>query len=534
MPEPALHARRHLRALTTQEIARDGGALHATPTIEEVRELARQFGINLGDDEAAVYRAELIATLRGLDHFMATPMEESRPTLLFPERAPGYRPRRDADPYGAWLWKCDIGGSNEGLLAGKTVSVKDNVAVAGIPLSFGSMPFDGLLADIDATVVDRCLAAGATIIGKNSLRGFTEDFGPGLNPHNPEYRSGGTSSGSAIAVAANQVDISFGGDQGGSIRNPAAYNGVLGLKPTFGLVSHFGMAFLSEPTLDHTGPMARHSDDLAKALQAVAGYDGLDPRQGREIPERFDALSNLDKGVEGMRIAVVDEGLEGADESVIEAVESAFDVFVRLGAKIAHVSIPEHNSIGMAISALSAEGSRAVFETQLFGTGVKTYYPSALIAAFHRAWEGSAKQFAPHRIKRVFAGELALRNYHGAAYAKANNVRPYYVRAYDEALLGFDVLAMPTLKTTVSKVEPQPTDPLELLKWKFDYARTIPVANTEPFNFTGHPAIAIPIGKANGLPCSLQLTGRFLADAQLIRAAYAYEHAVDWEDVLAI
>ena len=508
--------------------------MHATPTIEQIKELAASLGIILGDAEATIYQGELDETLRGIDKFIQTPMDDSRPVLLYPAREPGYRPDRDEDPYGAWLWKCDIGGSDEGLLAGKTVSFKDNVAVAGIPLTFGSMLFDGMIVDFDATIASRSLAAGAKIIGKNALRGFTDDFGPPLNPHDAGHGPGGSSSGSGVALAAKQVDISFGGDQGGSIRLPASYNGILGLKPTFGLVSHFGATYLSDPSVDHTGPMARYSEDLAKALQAVAGYDGLDPRQGREIPEHYDALSNLTNGVEGLRIAVLDEGFEGANASVKDAVMAALDVFVKLGASIERVSIPEHNTIGMPLGALGGEGSRAIFETTLFGAGAKTHYPAALIAQFHRAWTSNADNFTPGTIKGVLAGELALRNYHGAAYAKANNVRPYFVRAYDKVLSEFDMIAMPTMKITVPKAEDRPTDSLELLKWKFDYYRSIPGFNTRAANFTGHPAIAIPIGKENGLPHSLMLTGRFLADARLIQAAYAYEHSVDWEDLLAI
>ncbi len=180
------------------------------------------------------------------------------------------------------MWKCRIEGAGEGLLAGKTASYKDHIAVAGIPMSFGSFALEGFIPDFDATVVNRVLKEGGTIIGKNVMNGLSGGFGIGgaigdygrpLNPHNHDHVTGGSSAGSAAAVAAREVDISFGGDQGVSIRIPAAFSGIVGHKPTFGLLSHFGIGFGSDQSIDYTGPMARTVEDAAATLQATAASE---------------------------------------------------------------------------------------------------------------------------------------------------------------------------------------------------------------------------------------------------------------------
>src|ERR1700736_4562114 len=216
---------------------------------------------------------------------------------------------------------CHIEGAPDGLLSGKAVSYKDHIAVAGVPMSFGSFALEGFTPDFDATVVTRVLQSGGTIVGKNVMNGLSGGFGTGggigdygrpLNPHNHEHVTGGSSSGSGAAVAAGEVDISFGGDQGGSIRIPAAFCGTVGLKPTFGLISHFGICFGADHSIDYTGPMARTVADAAAALQATAGYDPYDPRQTRDVPTRIDVLGRLADGVAGLRIGVLQEGFDEA------------------------------------------------------------------------------------------------------------------------------------------------------------------------------------------------------------------------------
>ncbi len=293
--------------------------MHAVPSIEEMVDTARCLGLSLEPDEAVLLHGYLAEKLAEMDEFAQSRLDEGAPEVTFPERGRGYRPSAAEDPLNAWTWKCEIPGAQAGLLAGKTVSYKDHTAVAGMPLAYGAAPLEGFIPQIDATIVTRVLAAGGTITGKHVMDGLAGGFGLGtqgdfgrpLNPHDTAHYTGGSSSGSAVALATGEVDISFGGDQGGSIRIPAAWCGVVGLKPTFGLVSHFGIGFGSDPSIDYTGPMAKRVEDVALALQATAGYDGLDPRQTRDIPETFDALTGLDGGVKGLRIGILEEGFEG-------------------------------------------------------------------------------------------------------------------------------------------------------------------------------------------------------------------------------
>src|SRR4029077_20800196 len=240
--------------------------MYAVPDVDEVVAVAKELGIHLSPEEAVLYCKHLTEQLSQLDAFVQARIEEPRPPMASAGRTPGRRPSPREDPLNAWMWKCRIEGAAEGLLKGKTVSFKDHIAIAGMPLSFGAFALDGFIADFDATVVTRVLQAGGTIIGKNVMNGLSGGFGAGgaigdygrpLNPHNREHVTGGSSSGSGAAVAARQVDISFGGDQGGSIRSPASYCGIVGLKPTFGLISHFGLGFGWDQSIDHTGPMAR-------------------------------------------------------------------------------------------------------------------------------------------------------------------------------------------------------------------------------------------------------------------------------------
>jgi amidase len=503
--------------------------MFAMPDAEQLVEMAAGIGLRLSKAEAELYLPFLGDTLRQLDAFVQSRAEEAKPPLLFPERAPGYRPSLAEDKYQAWLWKCAIGGKDTGLLAGKTVSFKDHISVAGIPQVFTSQALEGFIPDIDATVVTRVLAAGGKVVGKHMMNGFMGDYGKPLNPHDTGRITGGSSSGSGAALAAGEVDISFGGDQGGSIRLPAAYCGVVGLKPTFGLVSHFAVGFAAEPSVDHVGPMARTVADCAAALQAVAGYDGYDPRQHRGIPESIDVLSGLDGGVRGLRIGILEEGFaEPIEPEVSAGVLAAVSRLEKLGAEVSRVSVPEHASIDSTYAALVFEGQRALVDTGFFGIGAKTYYPASVITAIDRMWRGHGDMMPPRTKLAHLIAEVSRRNYHGGVYAKAHNVRPGIVAAFDRALARVDVLALPTTRNIASDVEEVPTDPTEavLASLRRDWIRQPGAYNTKPTNYTGHPALAVPCGTVKGMPISLQLVGGMLADALLLRVGYAVERGV--------
>jgi len=495
--------------------------MYAVPDVDEVVEVARSLGIHLGPDEAAVYRKHLLEHMNALDSFVQARLDEPAPPMYSTARQPGCKPSPAEDPLNAWMWKCRIAGAADGLLARKTVSFKDHIAVAGVPMSFGSFALDGFVPDFDATVVTRVLQSGGTIVGKNVMNGLSGGFGTGgaigdygrpLNPHNHEHVTGGSSSGSGAAVAAGEVDVSFGGDQGGSIRIPAAFCGILGLKPTFGLVSHFGIGFGSDQSIDYTGPMTRTVEECAAALQATAGHDPYDQRQTRDVPSTLDVLSGLDGGVSALRIGVVQEGFDEAEVEVRDLVTAAVDVLARAGARVSKVCIPEHRQVRAAQTALSGEGALAVFKTGFYGAFTRTYYPASLLATINQMWASHADVLAPRTKMQLIAGELSRRNYNGRVYARAQNVRPTFIKAYDTALKDVDVLVMPTCPMVAPRNH-RPETFMEALEDNLSSSNSRVSSNTQPFNYTGHPALAMPVGKSSaGLPASMQLIGRFFDD----------------------
>ncbi len=517
--------------------------MYAVPDVDEVVAVAKELGIHLGPDEAVKYREYLIEQMDQLDTFVQARIEEEQPPMISPAREPGYRPSAEEDPLNAWIWKCRIEGAAGGLLAGKTVSYKDHVAVSGIPMSFGSFALEGFIPDFDATVVTRVLQEGGTIIGKNVMNGLSGGFGTGggigdygrsLNPHNHDHVTGGSSAGSAAAVAAGEVDISFGGDQGGSIRIPAAYSGTVGHKPTFGLLSHFGIGFGSDQSIDYTGPLTRTVEDAAATLQATAGYDPYDPRQTRDVPTTIEVLGGLANGISGLRIGVLDEGFDEAEPDVRDLVMAAIDVLAEAGADISKVSIPEHHDIRAVQAALTGEGALAVFKTGFFGAFTRTYYPASIITAINKLWASQADVLTPRSKLSLIASELSRRNYNGRVYAKAQNVRPTYIRAYDAALANVDLLVMPTCIMTAPKNH-TPGSYLEAVEDNLATANSKGSRNTLPFNYTGHPALALPVGKSSaGLPVSMQLVGRFFDDPLLMRAAYSYQQSTDWDKIVGV
>src|SRR5437667_10649636 len=289
------------------------------PDVDEVKAYGEALRLHLPPTEAQVMHSRPRATFDALEVFNELRLEEPRPPLRFTDRDPGYRPTEHEDPLNVFIRKCRVAGADHGPLRGKTIGLKDHISVAGVPLTFGSHLMDGYVPDFDATIVTRILDAGGTIVGKLKMEEFSWG-GPGLSgvggygrPLHPRTRdqvTGGSSSGSAAAVAGGEVDVAFGGDQGGSIRIPAAWCGIVGLLPTHGLVPHSGV-FGLEPTIDYVGPMARTVEDVATALACVAGSDGDDPRQAHvpaSVPAYTDALS---RGAGGPRIGILAGGVGG-------------------------------------------------------------------------------------------------------------------------------------------------------------------------------------------------------------------------------
>lgn len=283
------------------------------PNVDQLLELAADFGMELTEEEATAYQKAMLGSIRA--YRKIEEFAEFRPPVKYP-RTPGYRPSPEENPYNAWYWKTEIKGASTGPLAGMKVGVKDTICVAGVPMMNGAQVIEGYIPDIDATVVTRLLDAGAIIVGKTnssdhsfSSGGHTCALGPVRNPRKPTHAPGGSSKGSAAAIAAGDIELALGGDQGGSIRIPACWCGCVGLKPTYGLVPYTG-AMMIEMTLDHLGPMANNVENAARMLSVIAGPDPLDPRQRGVIPADYvrDYVPAIGKGVKGIKVAVVKEG----------------------------------------------------------------------------------------------------------------------------------------------------------------------------------------------------------------------------------
>src|SRR5271170_3153289 len=296
------------------------------PTREQLRAVARQCGLSLDDDSVDSFRALFTTYVDAYNTVAAMPDEV--PRVKYP-RTPGYRPGPEENKYNAWYYKSSVTGAREGKLKGKTVVLKDNIMLAGVPMMNGAATLAGYMPDFDATVVTRILDAGGEIVGKAHCECFCLSGGSHTNAtgavHNPRkmgYSAGGSSSGSAALVAAGEVDMAIGGDQGGSIRMPSSYCGVYGMKPTHGLVPYTGVMPI-ESTIDHTGPITATLADNALMLEVLAGADGLDPRQ--YAPKVGDYTAALKRGAKGLKIGVVKEGFGHAnsekdvDASVREA-----------------------------------------------------------------------------------------------------------------------------------------------------------------------------------------------------------------------
>ena len=495
------------------------------PSIEDLRKAATAFHLTLTPDDLASFRGltdGVIASYRRLDE-----LSEPRPAVRYP-RTTGYRPGPDENKLNAWYWKCSIKGAPSGKLAGKKFAIKDNVCVAGIPMMNGTAVLEGYIPDIDATVVTRILDAGGEIAGKAVCESLcfsggshTSDPMPVHNPHKRGYTAGGSSSGSGALVAAGEVDMAIGGDQGGSIRIPASWCGIAGHKPTYGLVPYTGV-FPIELTLDHTGPMARTVADVAVFLEAIAGPDGLDPRQ-RDV--RTDKYTEAIKGsVSGLRLAIVKEGFgwEGASEKdVDQMVQDAVHKLERLGAKVSTISLPMHRDGIHIWNAIAVEGATMLMvRGNSMGTNWKGHYTTSLLDVFAKGWQSRADDLSETTKLVVMLGQYMQDNYHGRYYAKAQNIARSLRGAYDEALQQADLLVMPTLPMKATPI-PSPTASRE------EYvARALEmIPNTCPFDVTGHPALTVPCGMSGGLPVGMMLVGRHWEDGTVLRAGHAFEQA---------
>jgi len=493
------------------------------PTVAQVRALADDLGFTLSDADAQSFLGLMAGSFAAYDAVAAMP--DHVPAVRYP-RTPGYRPEGAENRYNAWYVKTTVKGTQTGKLAGKTIVLKDNVCLAGVPTMNGASTLEGYVPDVDATIVTRMLDAGGTIVGKADCEYFcfsrgshTCAAGPVHNPRKPGYSAGGSSSGSAALVAAGEVDMAIGGDQGGSIRIPASYCGIYGMKPTHGLVPYTGIMPI-ELTLDHAGPMTATVADNALLLEVLAGADGLDPRQ--YAPRTAPYTEALGRGVDGLRIGLVKEGFghHNSEKDVDASVRSAAAVFGKLGAKVGEVSVPMH-AMGPAIwSPIALEGAtELMMKGNGFGTNWRGLYVTSLIDA-HSAWRHRADELSDTLKLSMLLGHYFVKHHRGHFYAKAQNLSRKLRDAYDAALADFDVLVMPTLPLKATPLPPADAPREVSIQRAFEM-----ISNTAPFDATGHPAMSVPCGQSDGLPIGLMLIGKHWEESTIYRAAHAFEQA---------
>jgi amidase len=429
----------------------------------------------------------------------------------------------------AWYVTTDIHGASEGTLAGRRVAIKDNTAVAGVPMMNGSRTVEGFVPAEDATVVTRLLEAGAIVAGKSTCEDLCFSGGSHTskphavkNPWDSTRAAGGSSSGSAVLVATGEVDMAVGGDQGGSVRMPAAWCGVVGHKPTHGLVPYTG-AFPIEQSVDHLGPITRTVSDAALMLSVIAGVDGHDPRQPSSI-DAVDYVAALQESAAGLRIGVVQEGFgrpesdAGSDAVVRQAIEQ----LAAAGLPSEDVSIPWHLDGAAVWDVIATEGATfQMVDGNAYGMNWKGKYDPELIAHYGQQWRADASQFSETVKLVALAGRHALDTQYGRHYAMARTLAAQLAAAYDEALQRYDVLVMPTMPLLPTVLPPADAPADEVIGRALEM-----VGNTCPFDVTGHPACSVPAGTSEGLPVGLMIIGRQFDDATVLRVAHALESAV--------
>ena len=416
-----------------------------------------------------------------------------------------------------------IAAGDAGPLTGIPMQLKDNLSTRGIATTCSSRMLRDFVPTYDATVTSRLYAEGAVLVGKGNLDEFamgssTENSAlfATRNPWDLERVPGGSSGGPAASVAAGESLFALGSDTGGSIRQPAALCGVVGLKPTYGLVSRYGLvAFAS--SLDQIGPLTKDVTDAALVLNAIAGHDSLDSTSiERDVPDYAESLTT---DLSGLRIGVPKEYfVEGIQPGVERAVRAAIEVLEDLGASVAETSLP-HTRYALAVYYIIAPSEASANLARY--DGVKYGYLTSNADSMWDALEKTRQEgFGPEVKRRIMLGTYALSaGYYDAYYLKAQKVRTLIRREFDEAFEQFDALVTPTSPSVAFKHGEKMEDPIQM------YLNDI---FTQPANIAGIPGISLPGGIVDGLPVGLQIMADHLGEETLLRVAYAYEQATEW------
>ena len=416
-------------------------------------------------------------------------------------------------------------GEPVGRFAGVPLAMKDNMCTRGVPTTCSSRILEGWRPPYDATVVSRLREAGAVSLGKTNLDEFamgssTEHsaFGPTRNPHDPSRVPGGSSGGTAASVAAGFTPLGIGSDTGGSIRQPAAFCGVVGMKPTYGVVSRYGLIALAS-SLDQIGPFAANVTDAAALFDVIAGHDPLDSTSIRDFEPTASAM--LDQGVDGLRVGVVKElaggpgGVPGLAADVLARTASAVEALAAAGALVDEVSVPS-STLGLSayylVMPAEASSNLARYDGVRYGLRVDGPTTPEMTTATRTAGFGTEVK------RRIMLGTYALSaGYYDAFYGKALKVRTMMLEDFARVYENFDVLVTPTTPTTAFELGARTADPMTM------YVNDV---CTIPSNLTGHPAISVPFGVGDdGMPVGVQVLAPALHDAQTFRVAAVLEAA---------
>lgn len=421
------------------------------------------------------------------------------------------------DPLNAFIQRCDLPPLREGRLSGYTVAVKDNISTSGVQTTCGSRILQGYIPPYDAFVVERLRNEGARILGKTNMDEFgmgntTENsaFGPTLNPIDRGRVPGGSSGGSAAAIAAGMVDMALGSDTGGSIRCPAAFCGIVGHKPTYGRVSRYGLIAYAN-SLEQIGPMAKTVEEVALLMSVLCRYD---PHDSTSRNRPFEC--RLRGEIDGLRIGIPEEFFgSGVDHRVAAVVYSAVERLEELGAEVIACSMP---SMKYALAAYYVTCMSEASSNLARFDGVRYGLPVDHRPLWHDAFrEVRRKGFGQEVKRRVMLGTFALSaGYYGKYYAKAQIARSLVREDFARLFREVDLIAGPTMPTIAFRLG-EKSDPLS------SYLADV---LTVPANLAGIPAISVPCGSVEGMPVGLQLMGRHFQDELVIDAAYAYEQAV--------
>ena len=411
-------------------------------------------------------------------------------------------------------------------LNGVPMQIKDIMCTRGIPTTCSSRMLEDFVPIYDATAVERLYSQGAVLLGKGNMDEFamgssTENsaFFPSRNPWDLDRVPGGSSGGGAAAVAAGEAIYALGSDTGGSVRQPASFCGVVGMKPTYGLVSRFGLIAYAS-SLDQIGPITRDVTDCALVLNAIAGHD---PRDSNSIPHHVpDYASALTGDIAGLRIGVPKEYfVEGMDDGVRESLRAAMSVLADLGATLEEVSLPS-TPYALACYYILALSESSANLARYDGVKYGFSYQDT-----NNMWEAMEKTrqygFGAEVKRRIMLGTYALSaGYYDAYYLKAQKVRTLIRREFEEVMGSYDALVTPTAPTVAFRLGEKTEDPVQM------YLGDV---YTVPANVAGLPAISIPCGMADGLPVGMQLIGSHLSEGALLRIAHAYEQATEWHNM---